>query len=297
MSEQRFTSIGAIVARFTRVDGCGRPLYGDKARLVTEGFITIGATANQDETDAVEVRNANGKLIASRPARSKTTGHTLEIALAEVDPELIQFLTLNPTVENGIGQVAGFDLDTDTDPSQGGVAIEVWGEVAVDDVCAEGISVRYDYKVFPFVQGGNLGDFEIGNDAVNFTIGNAVSRKGHDWGEGPYFIDLDADGDPVALAPVASTVTLRELVVSMDPPEPTDGAIPLDDPDAAAATTAVTGTPGHFTPTNSNRPDDLADMTGITASPTTAWTTGQYVETESGSFVHWNGTAWVAGKA
>ena len=34
---------------------------------------------------------------------------------------------------------------------------------------------------------------------------------------------------------------------------------------------------------------------GLTASPTTAWTTGQYVLLRDGSMAHWAGTAWVAG--
>lgn len=37
-------------------------------------------------------------------------------------------------------------------------------------------------------------------------------------------------------------------------------------------------------------------MTGITASPATNWTTGQYVTLGDTSKANWNGTAWVAGQ-
>ena len=38
-------------------------------------------------------------------------------------------------------------------------------------------------------------------------------------------------------------------------------------------------------------------MTGITASPATAWTTGQHVLLGDASKAFWNATAWTAGQA
>lgn len=65
----------------------------------------------------------------------------------------------------------------------------------------------------------------------------------------------------------------------------------------AKSTTATAGTPGAFTPAGSAVPN-LAAMSAapaVTASPATAWTTGQYVATLDGLYCSWNGTAWVAG--
>jgi hypothetical protein len=64
-----------------------------------------------------------------------------------------------------------------------------------------------------------------------------------------------------------------------------------------AATGATAGAPGYFTPSGATTPANLAALTGITASPTTAWTTGQYVVTADLLAAHWSGTAWVAGIA
>lgn len=65
-----------------------------------------------------------------------------------------------------------------------------------------------------------------------------------------------------------------------------------------AATTATAGTPGSF---NGTPPADLAALQSaappITASPTTAWTTGQYVALGDASHAHWTSTAWAAGDA
>lgn len=65
---------------------------------------------------------------------------------------------------------------------------------------------------------------------------------------------------------------------------------------APAATGAVAGTPGHYTPAGAATPPTVAALASVTASPTTAWTTGQYVPTGAGH-AYWNGTAYVAGDA
>ncbi|MFF3249736.1 hypothetical protein ACFYWP_01730 [Actinacidiphila glaucinigra] len=60
---------------------------------------------------------------------------------------------------------------------------------------------------------------------------------------------------------------------------------------------ATAGTPGFFTPSGALAPDNLAGLAGVIATPTSAWTTGQYVTLGDISTAHWNGTAWVAGAA
>jgi hypothetical protein len=63
------------------------------------------------------------------------------------------------------------------------------------------------------------------------------------------------------------------------------------------ATGATAGTPGSFTPAGAVAPANLAAMTGITASPATAWTTGQHVILGDNSHCHWDSAAWAAGDA
>lgn len=70
----------------------------------------------------------------------------------------------------------------------------------------------------------------------------------------------------------------------------------------ATATGATAGTPGTWTPGGSTPPADVAALQAgsVTASPTTAWTTGQYVQTGTagvGGQAHWDGSAWVASPA
>jgi hypothetical protein len=66
---------------------------------------------------------------------------------------------------------------------------------------------------------------------------------------------------------------------------------------ASVATGASAGTPGTFTPADSTVPANLAAMASVIATPTSAWTTGQYVTLGDASTAHWDGAAWVSGAA
>lgn len=71
-------------------------------------------------------------------------------------------------------------------------------------------------------------------------------------------------------------------------------AIPVD------ASGATAGAPGTWTPAGSIVPANVNSMGGVTASPATAWTIGQYVQTRTSGVpgqCYWNGSSWVQGKA
>jgi hypothetical protein len=65
---------------------------------------------------------------------------------------------------------------------------------------------------------------------------------------------------------------------------------------AVAATGAVAGAPGYYTPSGANVPANLAGLSGVVASPATTWAAGQFVITADLLAAYWNGTTWVAGK-
>jgi len=62
------------------------------------------------------------------------------------------------------------------------------------------------------------------------------------------------------------------------------------------ATGAVAGDPGHYTPTGAANPANLAALSTVTANPTSAWTTGQFVNVADGTRANWTGSAWAAGE-
>jgi hypothetical protein len=66
---------------------------------------------------------------------------------------------------------------------------------------------------------------------------------------------------------------------------------------ASVATGATAGSPGSFTPDGSLAPANLAAMASVIATPTTAWTSGQYVTLGDASKAYWDGDSWAAGQA
>jgi hypothetical protein len=72
---------------------------------------------------------------------------------------------------------------------------------------------------------------------------------------------------------------------------------PNVDNGSVAATGATAGQPGYYSPSGASVPANLAALTGVTATPATAWATGTYVLTADLLGAHWSGSAWVAGKA
>lgn len=63
------------------------------------------------------------------------------------------------------------------------------------------------------------------------------------------------------------------------------------------ATGATAGTPGAFTPAGCETPADLAAMSTVTATPSTAWLTGRWVNLGDASKAYWDAVAWTVGTA
>lgn len=69
-------------------------------------------------------------------------------------------------------------------------------------------------------------------------------------------------------------------------------------PGMVLATGASPGTgSGTYTPAGASPPANFAALSTVTASPATAWTSGQRILLADGTTAYWNGTAWVAGTA
>ena len=101
--------------------------------------------------------------------------------------------------------------------------------------------------------------------------------------EGPAWLDASIKGG------VTSAVTIDATFVA-------NGAWTRASMVAATGATGV-GTPGAFTPAGAMAPSNLGGMTGITATPSAAWTAPQHVVLGDGSKAHWDGAGWVAGVA
>lgn len=294
MATNCFSLIRGRVMRVTRLDGCGARVLGPDSTVVSDGFITVSLAPQTDEGTTISVTNAAGRVCILDTPTPTFTGYTIEIAFCGVDPDLLALVANMPLVANGAGDSVGFRVNSGTDLSATGFALEIWSNVPAT-ACEEGASATYGYMLVPFVKGGILGDVSIGNDAVNFTLTGAASKDGSSWGVGPYDVVLDeTDEESPLLEAIDSLDHLHVQLTSVAPPEAACGAVAL-----GTLTTLITAGIPATLGTNAYAPADLTELqaSSITKTPTSAWTTGQYILLRDGSKAHWNSSAWVAGPA
>lgn len=242
MATKSLKFVRGRVARFTRLDGCGRPIFGDDSQVVTKGFISVAYTANIETGEEINVTNAAGETCVSEPATPQFRGYTVEIAFCDVDPDIFAMATGQAVRTNAFGDVIGFSMDTAVSSLDTAFALEVWaGAPAAGGCSGEASDGTFGYILLPYVQGGVLGDFTIENGAVTFTVSNATTKDGNAWGVGPYNVMLDGTTPSPLFEPMTTTEALRLLLVDVAPPAPSVGAKPLLDP-SDAALTSVTAT-------------------------------------------------------
>jgi len=237
--------------RVTRLDGCGRFVYGDDSTAVTKGFVTVGFTANTTETDEITVTNASGETCLYEAGEAQLAGYSLEFNFCDVDPELFSMMTGMPIVYDAFGRVNGLDIDTKVKLDDAGFALELWTGTPAGNACKPGSVTQgnFGYLLLPYLQGGILGDFEVGNAAITFTLTGASTRNGGSWGRGPYNVEVNAgpNGAPdfagPLTSPISDSVALRMINVQVAPPEALDGARPLlEDVTNGVGLTSVTAT-------------------------------------------------------
>lgn len=239
--------------RATRLDGAGRPVYGDGNVATTKGFITVGYTSNTEEGEAISVTNASGDICVNEPGTPSWTGVSVEAEFCDVDFALFEMLTGQALVLDPVtGTAIGLTESTSVDMSNVRFALELWLGAATDETPHENSEGFFGYVLTPYLTGGTLGDISIENGAITFTITGMSTRNGTGWGAGPYNVELGADGTPGPLStPMGTTDHRRIQIVEVAPPEPISGAGPLLDPDAApitALTPEVVGNAVTFTP-------------------------------------------------
>lgn len=190
-----FSLVRGRVMRVTRLDGCGAKVLGPDSTVISDGFITVGLSAQTDEGTTISVTNAAGRICILDEPCPTFTGYELAIEFCGVNPDLYRLLTGQPMVTDSQAtpQGVGFRMNSGIDACASGFALEVWSNVPTA-ACAPGSGASYGYFLVPFVKGGIISDFTIGNDAVNFSLAGAKSKDGSAWGVGPYNVVLGATG-------------------------------------------------------------------------------------------------------
>ena len=170
--------------RLTKLDACGRVVYGEQSQAVSDGFVSTAMTATTVETEEISVTKASGDLCILQPSETNLTGYAAEIVFCDVDPELFALATNQLPYEDADGNIIGFSINTKR--AKANWALELWAGVAGGDGCEDDADVELGYQLIPFLRGGIIGDWTLENGAMNFTITGAQSRDGNRWGVGPY---------------------------------------------------------------------------------------------------------------
>lgn len=219
-----------LVIRATRLDACGAPDYGAAGTVVSEGFISV--ELENQETDATEISQvkANGQrcYYVETPKLLNSVQATIEFC--EVDPELFEMMTGAPLVLDDDDVAHGFTTDS-ASYGVANVALELWLNLAGADCdVSDVLSRRWGYYLMPWLYQGTVGKPTVENGAVNFTVNEARTRDGNQWGVGPYNIQRASTvGNPLSplFTPIASTVHDLLYKVNVAPPADTCGAVPL----------------------------------------------------------------------
>lgn len=213
-------SIRGTALRLTALDRCGRVLYGPKASLVTDGFITASLSPQNNTGTEISVVKANGQVCVYDKAPDTLKSFTVKLVLCNVNPALLGMLAGYEQVLDHGGAAVGNRISED--PPVDGAAVEIWSDI-VGAECAADADGTWGYSLLPRTTGWAIsGDIEYGNSAVNVELtGN--TKKGAVWGTGPYnVVGTGSTGATPGklLTPIGSKDHYHLQLTGIAPPEP-----------------------------------------------------------------------------
>lgn len=254
--------IGARKIRVTRLDSCGRPVYGEDTQVVTNGFVSVEIEPESEEGDDYTTKTAGGDLCINDKGQDTIKWYTVAIEFCRVDPDL--FALMNPAwqpVKSADGELTtGWRMGQKMDDTKG-FALELWpkasnaGSSCLDTTGGGGDDFQVNgYFLLPWVVATAPDSWTFENDAATFSL-NGRTKPGSLWGRGPYNVVRDKDGAPGKLVdPIdpgfkwpgvvddsKDAQHVHAEVTTVKPPDDTGcGSKPLYNPDATAPTFTVT---------------------------------------------------------
>lgn len=216
------------VARITRVNQCGAPVEGDCSVVVTRGITTAEFSPQTSEGNQIEVRNMAGEVCQSEPACNDMTSMNVTLNFCDVDTDAFSLMTGKDPILDAQGNGSGFYIGRIQCTI--GFALELWlGVYTENGECGVDGQDEYGYQLIPWISGGVLGDWTVGDQAINFSM-TASARFQSPWGVGPFDVVNGPAGEPGPLLEPFPGSTEVGLVMrtTVPPPEPECGCQPLD---------------------------------------------------------------------
>jgi hypothetical protein len=280
MTNMAGASLQCVAIRVTALNFDGTPAAGNPM-YVSDQLVKIDFNPDIESGIEVSNRGASGNLCVVYRTPDLLKRLTIEVELCVPDPELEVLLSGGRVYydETDVTAVMGFEYPKlMTDPTPNGVSIEAWTRYIVEG--SQPPDQPYMRWVFPrmYLHKGNR-TIDINSMASVFD-GFAIENLA--WEDGP-IDDWPYGSDAVVMTMFDDQIPEVQVGIQKVP--------------GNVATGATAGSPGTFTPAGSAPPANLAAMSTVTASPTTAWTTGQSVVLGDSSNAHWDGAAWATGIA
>lgn len=288
-----FTPVLGKRLRVTSEDSCGTVTPGVSTQVTTDGFVTVTLSSEIEEGTEIIQRNASGAICVNEKQADSFKRFTVEIEFCGVNPSLLALVSNAEEYLDYAGDVAGFTVPEGEITKRFG--LELWTGLSGQACLPGGAGDEASgYMLLPFLAGGVLGDIEMdGENTVTFSLTGAYTVGGNSWGDGPYYVLRDEDGAPAVLPTPLDQYDHLLLVDTALAPPPVACSPTVVSTLPPAAAVATTGAPGTFSPVGAVLPANLAAMSTVVASPTTAWAAGQFVVLGDDSEATWNGTAWV----
>lgn len=215
------------VLRMTKLDACGAPVHGPKATVTSSGFVSVEVTMEIEDPTEYKLKGANDQFIFNDRGRPLLKWASLNINMANVDPELYNMATGSPLVMNDAvtPEAVGFRL---REAVYGNFALEVWTDLS-GQPCSGGSSA-YGYALFPWIVDAIVGDYTIQNEVIQFPITQARTHNNSLWGVGPYNVDnkISAPAGPSPLLTAIQPLDHMDFhMTTLAPPVATCGAVTL----------------------------------------------------------------------
>lgn len=286
MATKKIKSIKGRVARVTRLDDCGAPVFAECSVVTTKGFITVTWSHEYEKGDEYTQKNAWGEFCVNEKDPDILKWVPVKIEFCEVDPDVMDIIGgATPLIfsTNTIGFSFGPTTPT------GAFALEVWTKKA-GAACAGG-TTEWGYVLFPFLKNGRLdGDVKIENAPLSFSMAAEGYGAPSDWGIGPH---QDNPLKVITGMPVGDMWAM--VVTDVQPPTETSGCAELiEPPDKGAVEPGdVFVADGAVTAESDAEGLTLVGLGYIVSNPAN-WASGEFMTIGTFKF-NWNGTVWKAG--
>jgi hypothetical protein len=177
MATQEYAaSIQGVSIRVTRLDASGNLLNTEGDSYTTSGFMRLSFTPEYEEGDEITEKGADGTVHVTYKAPDTLKRISMEIAIAEPDPELTQLMSGGLLLRKNLGTYSAANRKslgwsspaTGDDPAGYGVAIETWSHAIIEGKKAS--TLPYFHWVFPYCKLRLSGDRVIENGLLANTF-------------------------------------------------------------------------------------------------------------------------------